>query len=284
MYWFATSINHATLTPDDLLAASAMRDAGMEVAPLVWGQFPERMRVGDVVVVRSCWDYHLEPVRFQTWLQALGNRGVHVANGVETIVWNLHKEYLLEINREHGIQIPRTLLVRSGEQPSLVDLMAELGTTQVVVKPAISLSAHDTELYLGLSPEAEITFAAQCARTEVLVQVFLPEIKSGEYSVVFFDNRFSHAVLKTPAVDDFRVQQDYGGAQRLIEPPAAVVEQAARVLSAAGAVHSYARVDGVIVGSEFVLMELELIDPVLFFGHGGPASTNRFVQAMRSLQ
>jgi glutathione synthase/RimK-type ligase-like ATP-grasp enzyme len=284
MFWFATSDDHAKLTRDDLLAAAAMRDSGMKVTPLVWGQFPERMRARDVVVVRSCWDYHLAPSRFKSWLQALSGRGVHVANGVEIIEWNLHKEYLLELNREHGISIPQTLLIPSGERRELADVMVELGGTQVVVKPAISLSAHNTELYMGLSSEAEATFAAQCAHNDVLVQTFLPEIRNGEYSLVFFENQFSHAVLKTPVENDFRVQQDHGGIQRPIEPPDTVIEQAERVLSATGAIHSFARVDGVMIGGEFVLMELELIDPVLFFGQGGRASTNRFVRAMRSLR
>ena len=279
MFWFATSSEHSALTADDRLAVDALRQAGLRAAPLVWGDLPPLLQPGDVVVVRSCWDYHLAPLRFLAWLRAIEAHGARVANGVDMLAWNLHKQYLLELQREHGIAIPPTRLVRAGEAASLTALMGELGTTQVVVKPAISLSAHDTVRHDALSPDAEAAFAAQCARGDVLVQAFVPEIEHGEYSLVFFDNRYSHAVLKTPAARDFRVQLDHGA----VVPPAGVLEQAGRVLAATGATHAYARVDLVAAGGQCLLMELELIDPVLFFGFAGSAATQRFVEAVQAL-
>jgi glutathione synthase/RimK-type ligase-like ATP-grasp enzyme len=222
-------------------------------------------------------------MRFLAWLRALEARGVRVANGVDALAWNLHKRYLLELQREHGVPIPPTRLIRQGEPASLESLMAELGTTQVVVKPAISLSAHDTTRHLAWSPGAEAAFAAQCARGDVLVQAFVPAIASGEYSLVFFAGRYSHAVLKTPAARDFRVQDDHGGAKRAVEPPPAVVAQAERVLAATGATHAYARVDGVMAGTTFLLMELELIDPELFFLLADRAAPERFADAIQAL-
>lgn len=283
MFWFATSPAHADLTADDRLAAAALRAAGAAVAPLLWGDFPAALQPGDVVVVRSCWDYHLAPQRFLDWLRALEARGVRVANGVDTLAWNLHKQYLLELEREHGIPIPATRLVRHGEQVALHALMGALGTTELVVKPAISLSAHDTARYLAPSPEAEAAFAAQCARGDVLVQAFVPGIEHGEYSLVFFDGHYSHAVLKTPAARDFRVQSDYGGTRRLVDPPPRVLAQAERVLAATGERPVYARVDGVLAGDVFLLMELELIDPELFFLPSGAAASARFAAALLAL-
>jgi len=264
MFWFATSTDHPSLTFDDRLALHALRAAGASAAPLLWGEFPPLLQAGDIVVVRSCWDYHLAPLRFLAWLRALEARGVVVANGVETLAWNLHKQYLLELHREHNIAIPPTRLVRGGGSATLGELMAELGTTQVVVKPAISLSAHDTARYLAPSAEVEAAFAAQCARGDMLVQAFVEEIEHGEYSLVFFDNRYSHAVLKTPAPRDFRVQLDHGGTHGAVDPPPGVVEQGERVLAATGGSHAYARVDLVVAGGQCLLMELELIDPCCF--------------------
>jgi glutathione synthase/RimK-type ligase-like ATP-grasp enzyme len=117
----------------------------------------------------------------------------------------------------------------------------------------------------------------------MLVQAFVEEIEHGEYSLVFFDNRYSHAVLKTPAPRDFRVQLDHGGTHGAVDPPPGVVEQGERVLAATGGSHAYARVDLVVAGGQCLLMELELIDPVLFFGFAGRAATARFVEAMQSL-
>lgn len=282
-FWFATSVDHPALTVDDRLAADALRASGADVAPLAWGDVPRGMRGGDVVVVRSCWDYHLAPARFRAWLDALDARGVRVANGVDRLRWNMDKRYLLELGQRHGIPIPPTLVVRRGERYSLDAVMRRLGASQVVVKPAISLSAFDTQRYPSGAPECEAEFHAQCARHDVLVQAYLPQIEAGEHSIVFFDNRVSHAVLKTPAANDFRVQAEFGGLHRLVEAPDHVVRQASRVLAATGAIHAYARVDGVLVEGRFVLMELELIDPVLFFGLAGAPAVERFTRVLQAM-
>jgi hypothetical protein len=100
-----------------------------------------------------------------------------------------------------------------------------------------------------------------------LVQPFQPEIQSeGEWSLIYFDGEFSHAVLKRPAAGDYRVQNDFGGTAELLEPPAAVLEGSAAALAAAKTRRPpvYARVDGIVAGGRYLLMELELIEPYLF--------------------
>jgi hypothetical protein len=46
----------------------------------------------------------------------------------------------------------------------------------------------------------------------MLVQPCQPEVlNSGEASLVFFGGTYSHAVRKTPAAGDYRVQDHHGG-------------------------------------------------------------------------
>ena len=113
------------------------------------------------------------------------------------------------------------------------------------------------------SREAE--FASMIATGRVLVQPFLEAINTeGEWSLVFYGGEYSHAVLKRPRQDDFRVQQAHGGTASVREPSTDVIDQARKVLAAAGQQTLYARVDGCVVDGKFVLMELELIEPDLF--------------------
>ena len=45
-----------------------------------------------------------------------------------------------------------------------------------------------------------------------MVQPFLKNIiDEGEYSLFYFDGKFSHSVLKKPKEKDFRVQEEHGG-------------------------------------------------------------------------
>ena len=60
---------------------------------------------------------------------------------------------------------------------------------------------------------------------DCLVQPFVPELASasGEWSLLFFRGRYSHAVLKRPQAGDFRVQEEFGGVADAAEPPPEVI-------------------------------------------------------------
>jgi hypothetical protein len=85
-------------------------------------------------------------------------------------------------------------------------------------------------------------------------------------------------MLKRPRAGDFRVQEELGGSAERREPPQALVEQARQALAAAPAPCLYARVDGVERDGGLVVMELELIEPVLYFG-ADPGAADRFAGA-----
>ena len=99
----------------------------------------------------------------------------------------------------------------------------------------------------------------------VLVQPFMEEVvAAGEWSLVFIGGEFSHGMLKRARSGDFRVQSEHGGSANRGDPGARIVEQARRALHAGASDSLYARVDGCVVDGEFVLMELELIEPLLW--------------------
>jgi hypothetical protein len=113
-----------------------------------------------------------------------------------------------------------------------------------------------------------------------MVQAYLPEVASaGEWSLMFFQGQYSHAVLKTPAAGEFRIQAHYGGMTVALAPDAHVIQQAQRVVDALPETPVYARVDGVVRAGQLVLMELEVIEPVLFLG-SDPDAAARFAAAI----
>jgi glutathione synthase/RimK-type ligase-like ATP-grasp enzyme len=115
---------------------------------------------------------------------------------------------------------------------------------------------------------------------DALVQAFAPEIeRSGEWSFVFFGGAFSHAVLKRPAPGDFRVQTELGGSAVPLDPPPALLDQAATVMGKVQGRWLYARVDGIERDGRLVVLELEMIEPFLFLGQD-PQAPARFADAI----
>jgi glutathione synthase/RimK-type ligase-like ATP-grasp enzyme len=135
-----------------------------------------------------------------------------------------------------------------------------------VTKPTVSASAH------GLERVFVDNAVAKIIRGPAMVQPFLPEVAiEGEWSMVFLGGKYSHAVLKVPAAGDFRVQAQFGGSASSAEPSPNVLEAANRIIATLAETPRYARVDGIIHEGEFVLMEMELIEPELFLRMGGAA-------------
>ena len=199
------------------------------------------------------------------------------------MLWNLNKTYLKDLARA-GVRIPPTVFLARGTRATLTDIFREQGFTGAVLKPDVSATAWRTRRVSATpSPDDQAHLDELLVDSGVLVQEFVDEVvHDGEWSLIYLGGRFSHAVLKRPRPGDYRVQDDFGGSYRLTPPPARLVEQGRDVLAAVPGAPDllYARVDGVARDGGLVLMELELIEPVLFFGADAGAP-GRFAEALQ---
>jgi glutathione synthase/RimK-type ligase-like ATP-grasp enzyme len=96
---------------------------------------------------------------------------------------------------------------------------------------------------------------------------------------VFLDGRFSHAARKWPAPGDFRVHDDFGGTLEPVTPTAAQLAVAEAAQAAVGEPLLYARVDLVPGPDGPVVMELELVEPDLYFATA-PGAAERLAAAV----
>ena len=125
--------------------------------------------------------------------------------------------------------------------------------------------------------ELEQTFE----RRPFFVQPFIDSVQSeGEYSLFFFGGDYSHAILKRPRPGDFRTQEEHGADILSIDAPPALIATARSVLGVVSPQPVYVRADFVRdTGARFRLMELELIEPSLYF-RTDPGSASRFAKAL----
>jgi len=245
----ATSEELPGLDPDDAPLLEALGD---EAEPVVWSDPVVDWSAYDAVLIRSIWDYFLRHDEFIAWVDRLP---VPTWNPADTLRWNSEKTYLREL-AEAGVRTIPTAW--EGEVP----------WDDAIVKPTVAGGS------LGLR---RATKGAPIAPGEI-AQPFLREIEDGELSLVFFDGEFSHAIRKTPAEGDIRVQPQHGGVVTPAEPTAEELAIATGVLDAAGRDLLYARVD--LVG-DGMLIELEAIEPRFFFEYAPPQAAGKLAQALR---
>lgn len=265
---------------DDRLVADALARRGFRVSAGAWNDSSIDWRQFAAVVIRSTWDYHLDGERYVDWLHRCQSDGVNLWNPAAAVLANIDKRYLADFADAGVATVPIEYLVR-GRTQALGALLERRRWTQAVVKPAVSASAFGTwRTSLAASEADQSRLDEGVMRRSLLVQPFTDEIvTSGEWSIVFFDGEFSHAVLKKPAPGDFRVQEELGGHAEPRRLAPAIVEQARRVLAHAGGPLLYARVDGIERDGQFVLMELEVNEPFLYLGASSGAA-ERFADAI----
>jgi glutathione synthase/RimK-type ligase-like ATP-grasp enzyme len=278
----ATYANAPSLAPDDQLLLPALAAAGMDGEPAVWSDDDVIWETFDVVIMRSCWDYHLRHPEFRAWLERLDASRLPVWNSVSLVDWNAHKSYLIDLS-SHGVPIVPTRVLDGATVEEIEALVQEEGWQRFVLKPAISASGYETHaLDARLDAPARAIIRQVAAAGDVLVQPFVEEVpRDGEYSLMFIDGAYSHSAIKRAAGAEFRVQTEHGGSVTAIEVDPWLIEAASRVLNALPEVPLYARVDGIMRGEEFLLMELELIEPNLFL-ELRPGSADRLAEALRN--
>lgn len=267
------------LTADDRLLVSALHEVGVQAAPAVWDDATVDWTSFDAVIVRSTWDYHLRLPEFLAWLDRLESMRVTLWNPSPLIRWNAHKRYLRDLAAD-GVPVVPTRWVAQGKAPDLRALLVEEGWAETVAKPAVSATAYRTiRTTANDAPSRQVEFAAATAGCDMLVQPYLPQIEAGELSLMFVEGQYSHAVLKRPAVGDFRVQAQFGGREEPVRPSTATIDGARAALMSIASVPLFARIDGLQIDGVFVLMELELIEPVLFLG-SAPDASQRLADAI----
>ncbi|MDB5097572.1 MAG: hypothetical protein JWM80_1993 [Cyanobacteria bacterium RYN_339] len=248
MLLLATAPHLPELSPCDRPLVPALRALGLDPQVVAWDDPTVDWAGADLCVIRSCWDYHLRLPAFLDWAAGVPR----LVNRLELVRWNSHKSYL----RELAVPTVPTVWLQPGE---LVDPVA-LGWEEVVVKPAVSASAHRTVR----------TRSAMVAELEVLVQPYLPAVEGvGERALVFIDGEFMQAMRKPPVLSG----EVDGYAP--VEVTAAELELAQRTLAELPEVPLYARVDLL----EGLVMELELIEPSLYLVASAEV-TARFARAI----
>jgi O-ureido-D-serine cyclo-ligase len=215
-------------------------------------------------------------------------------NPRDVVLSNVEKRYLLELDArgvpvvptlvvERGAACELTTILRAGAPPTggdiaaTSDLAAHRGAASIVIKPEVGAASLDARRFAPDDPAARAHLAALTRRGAALVQPYLASVETyGERSLVWIDGTLSHAIRKMPRLTD--AQERVAGAVAIASDERAVAEAA--LASVADRI-LYGRVDlARDDAGQPRVMELELIEPSLYFTHQ-PGSADRFVSALR---
>jgi glutathione synthase/RimK-type ligase-like ATP-grasp enzyme len=115
-----------------------------------------------------------------------------------------------------------------------------------------------------------------------LLQPFLDGVVDhGEISVVVLDGMPSHAGRKVPKAGDWRSQEEYGAAHTPIPITDALADTALQALVAVPGPTLYGRIDLVPHDGSLAVIEVEVIEPALYW-NWAPEAADRFAASLAS--
>jgi glutathione synthase/RimK-type ligase-like ATP-grasp enzyme len=217
-------------------------------------------------VLRSTWNYFAHHQPFLAWAERCAAL-TPLWNPPPVIRWNSHKGYLRALEAA-GLPVVPTRLYPRGATASLEEAAGD--RARVVIKPAVSAGSFCT-IRVGRDEfsRGQAFLEAALVERDMLVQPYFPSVEAhGERSLIWIDGAFTHEIRKAARFTGD--QERISAAAELGRPELAVAEQ---VLAAAPGPLLYARVD--LARDEAGkphLMELELIEPSLFFAAHPPAA------------
>jgi glutathione synthase/RimK-type ligase-like ATP-grasp enzyme len=274
----ASFVERPDLRSDDAYLREAMEKVGIQPVPVIWDEESIPWHEFDACLIRSVSDYHLKRESFLDWLRRLP-RLTSVWNEPALVAWNTDKSYLRELSAQ-GIPIIPTLWLEKGDDIELAELLEFQGWSDAVLKPRVGLAAQQIARVGGDRDEDQAALGSLLAKCDVMVQPFLPSVvERGETSLIFIAGELTHTVRKRAREGDFRVQGCWGGTSALCQPTPAELEVAERTLALLDDDPLFARIDLVKGPSSPCLIELELIEPDLFF-RDMPAAAKRLADAV----
>jgi len=249
---------------DDEHAIEPLRDLGWQVSTLSWRQRQRDWGDFDLIIIRSTWDYWNDVPAFLDTLEMIDGKTL-LANRLNLVRWNLAKTYMRDL-QQNGIGIVPTIFANSLEMDFFSTYQGKLARDEFVVKPVVGANGDDAfRVSKDDTPERLESIATRFYNRDCMVQPFMASVlNEGEYSLFFFAGVYSHAILKIPAESEFRSQEERGAEIHSVVPQDKLLLRARQAMDTLSPSPLYARIDFVRFDDDFLVMELELIEPSLY--------------------
>lgn len=250
---------------DEAPLMAALAKADIDARLTAWDDPHVDWSIPIPTIIRSTWNYALDVEAFLAWAERVSP----LINPVDVVRGNVYKRYLIELAQRKVPVVPTTLVEQGATTP--------LPTGRFVIKPEVGAGSLDTKLFTGGTDEAYAHLASITARGAALVQPYMKSVEEyGERSVIFIDGELTHEIRKSPR---FSGDAESVTGPHPIAPDERAVAEAAlepyrdRIL--------YGRVDMARDDDgQPMVMELELVEPSLFFAKFPPA-LDRYVTGLK---
>lgn len=226
---------------EDLILQKYLLKAGYRSKIVAW----EDNMSADVNIIRSVWGYHHDIDKFLSYVGS-----IKTINDSKIIRENVDKKKQYELLEKNNISRIDTLFL-----DNISDY--KYSSEMVVVKPVVSASGENTFI---IKCEADLEKVRKLSN--IMIQPYISDISDGEVSVVSINGKIKYGIKRFPGVFTEYKREEYIPTGDLCME---IIDNAKKIISIDEYKEaSFMRIDFVKDGSEYKVMEVELVDPNLF--------------------
>lgn len=224
----------------------------------------------DALIIRSIWGYQDYIKSFIEWLNNLNNSNIKVFNDTNIILSNLNKYEQFRILDENKIPHIETTFINKENLDDIKKIYDK--HKEIVIKPIISGSGNNTFIISNKIKKNNIEISEVKDKFDkvlnevnnyIMVQPFIKEIDDGELSVVVIDGKISHAAIRYTNIFNNLNQIKIVDLKDLNDKVLIIVNKCIEIKEYKNSL--YMRIDLVKINNDYKIMELELVEPQLFF-------------------
>ena len=265
----------------DELLIPPMNDLGWDVSFIPWDLSDVNWDEYDIVLIRSTWDYQSRIQEFLKVLESIDKSKSLLLNPLPIIHQNIEKTYLIELEAK-GIDTIPSIFQKKFNTEKVMQSFSDFNCDKIIIKPVVGANADNIILGSKFEIKSQLhEIKSIYSELPYIIQPFLNSVlKEGEFSLMYFNNKYSHAISKIPKEGDFRVQEEHGGKINIIKNvPKEIQNLADKVIKILPKNCFYSRIDILLMHGEPKVIEVELIEPSLYFNLD-PESSKMFAHEL----
>ena len=267
----ATCSNLPDWEIDDQPFYQALREYGFDISLEIWDDPNVRWSNFDVCLIRTTWDYSVKYEKFIEWITFVSTQTTLI-NPKELILWNVQKTYLFELESKGVPTVPSVLLELNDDILEKLWNSSFSDSPKLFCKPIIGASSLHTIRFERQDYGLLLHHFYEVSQSMILQPYISSVEEQGEFSLIYFGSVFSHAVQKIPVPGDYKVQDDYGATDKVfVDIPQILFDISETIIKQLPQKSSYLRIDFLhmqgLYGRDWVVNEVECIEPSLFFRH-----------------
>jgi glutathione synthase/RimK-type ligase-like ATP-grasp enzyme len=279
--FLVSSIDLIHADTESIYLEKELKKRGFKSTIVSWDDPTIQWGEATLSISRTTSTYFNNPEKFIEWARKVEETST-LWNSSPVMEWNYHKRYLIQLQK-YGIPMPETILIPKDTEKSMDSILELIPWDDFIMKPCIGAGSGGLQRFSKDSTDLEAHFRnlnrngfkqvfnfgeLEFIPCDTLVQPFIPEIiMNGEASLIFFGGKYSHSMIKKVKTGDFRAHPIWGAEVYRYYPSEEEIDVALQSLEVVGHSTEYARIDMIPTSSDPLIIEVELIDPNLFFDH-----------------